>query len=145
MDGLTIAVVGTEPDINILESMLAPQRSQIEHIDYAIDAIKILKERQFPAIVTSLRVAPGESHPITDGMIPNYAEIGCYMIRELRNQDSANKKTPIFVNSVVHPSDDRSYPNAEARVLEAGATAYFQTTTAGLKGLALAIRSHLSS
>lgn len=149
MSGLTIAAVGEEIDTGLLEHILAPQVSQIEFIDHAIEAIHNLKARPFPVIVASLRLAPGEHDPIMDPimerMLPDYAEICCYMIRRLREEDSANKTTPIIVNSIVHPTDDKLFPNAEARVLRAGATEYSYLLRDGFHGLARSIRGHLQS
>ena len=128
----------------LLESKLAPQVSQIISIDYAIEAVTILKRKQFPVIVASLRLAPGEGHPDTNGLLPDYSEVCCYLIRKLREEDSANKTTPIIVGSVVDPSADGIYPRAESRVLQAGATKYFQLmSVASYDELADSIRTYL--
>jgi len=106
---------------------------EIEGFRNVIPAMEAFASRRYDLIITDLHVAPGfgfEEDPEISRIIADsteiipYWKIVCHAISQARTPKSPNRKTPILVATIYHPTDYTLCQDAEIKVREAGATDY---------------------
>ena len=120
---------------NFVGRSLENTGKKVEYFKYATSAIPSFETKRYDFILINLDLAPGDDlnlYPDLEKIfqktnpllgIPDYDEVGYYVVRKAR-QSKQNSKTTIITARISNPDLDEIRLNAKKRSIEAGANKY---------------------
>ena len=134
----TIALIeSSEREAQSLRTILEPSRIAVDHYKGAQEALDDLTEKKYPLILINPHniEASGEGASLLDAEIRRILgasqgksvgawNVGLYVIKKLREDDSTHREIPIVVVTYIEESGASNIPDAEQSAMKAGATGY---------------------